>query len=128
MLQKSNLGEECWSEAAHQAEMLYNRTPTQEVPSTFKNLRGKKPSLHSVRVFECLTYARVPDALRKKLQDKAIRTALMGTTPGNQHKVLDLDSGDIYYVRHAQFNETVFLNYGTKLYTYEWPKALTANE
>lgn len=108
--------------------MLYNRTPTQDGNSTFEKLRGKNPDLRSVRVLRCLTYNCMPYSLRKNFQDKAIRKDLLGTTPEKQHKVLNLDNGDIYYVKHAQFNEIFFSKNEIKFDTYKFTRDLAANE
>lgn len=121
MLKRSNLGLENWPEAVPQEAMLYNRTPTKDKPSPFERLTGKKPDLSTIRKFGCLVYARIPPDKRTKLQDKALKMALLGTMPGKQHKLLDLDTGNIVYVRHAQFNETVFPKYGNHFDEYIWP-------
>jgi hypothetical protein len=58
-------------------------------------------------------YEKVPDEKRQKLFEKSIRTALLRCLPGLQYKVLDLDNGDMYHVRHIQFDETVLPHFGS---------------
>jgi hypothetical protein len=58
-------------------------------------------------------YAKVPDEKRQQLFETSIRTALLRSLPGLQYKVLDLDNGDIYHVRHTQLDETVFPHFGS---------------
>jgi hypothetical protein len=58
-------------------------------------------------------YAKVPDEKRQKLFEKSIRTALLRCLPGLQYKVLDINNGDIYHVRHTQFDEAVFPHFGS---------------
>jgi hypothetical protein len=39
-------------------------------------------------------------------------------SPGKQYKVLDLDNGDIHYVRHVKFDEHQFPAYGSRTGTF----------
>ncbi|MCI95854.1 hypothetical protein A2U01_0117153, partial [Trifolium medium] len=41
---------------------------------------GVKPSVHYFRVFGCLEYVHVPDAMRKKLDPKGIKCVHLGVS------------------------------------------------
>lgn len=70
----------------------------------FEAVHGHAPALSPIKIFGWLTFAQVPDEKRQKLFEKSIRTALLRCLPGRQYKVLDLDNGDIYHVRHAEID------------------------
>jgi hypothetical protein len=110
MLSLCNLGYEFWPTAVLHAAYLHNRTPSSTSGSVtpYERLYGRVPSLGNLRIFGCLAYAEVPDEKRKRLFEKSIRTALLECLPGMQYKVLDLDNGDIHYVRHVKFDEHQF--------------------
>jgi hypothetical protein len=116
MLLRCNLGYEFWPYAVLHSAYLHNRTPssTSGSVSPYERLYGRVPSLGNLRIFGCLAYAKVPDEKRKKLFEKSIRTPLLERLPGMQYKVLDLDNGDIHYVRCVKFDEHQFPAYGSR--------------
>jgi hypothetical protein len=116
MLLRGNLAYELWPYAVLHAAYLHNQTPSSTSGSftTYERLYGRVPSLGNLRIFGCLAYAKVPDEKRKTLFEKSIRTALLECLPGKQYKVLDLDNGDIHYVRRVKFDEHQFPPYGSR--------------
>ena len=116
MMLKANIGYEYWPEAIEYAVYLHNRTPPSrsEGATPYEKVYGKAPSLKDVRIYGCLAFGKVPEEKRKKLSEKSVRAALLQALPGKQYKLLDLDNGDVFYVRQAKFDETSFPSYGSK--------------
>jgi hypothetical protein len=110
MLLRFNLGYEFWPYAVLKAAYLHNRTPSSTSGSVtpYERLYGRVPSLRNLRIFGCLAYAKVRDEKTKKLFEMSIQKGLLECLPGMQYKVLDLDNGDIHYVRHVKFDEHQF--------------------
>jgi hypothetical protein len=107
MLLRCNLGYESRPYAVLHAAYLRNRTPSStsgSITPPYERLYGRVLTLGNLRIFGCPAYAKVPDKRMKKLFEnkKSIRTALLECLPGMQYKILDLDNGDIHYVRHVK--------------------------
>jgi hypothetical protein len=111
----SNIAFEYWPDAVCQVTYLHNRAPATKSGrvTPYQKVCGRIPSLGNIRIFGCLVYAKVADEKRKKLFEKAVKCALLQCLPGIQYKVLDLDNGDIYCVRDANFDETKFPFFGS---------------
>ena len=62
------------SEAVATAAYVRNRTTTKATNITpYEKWYNRKPDVTNLRVFGCVAYAHVPDALRQKLDKKARR-------------------------------------------------------
>ena len=61
---------------------VLNRSPTLAVKNVTPEeaWNGTKPSVKHFRVFGCIAYAHVPDAQRKKLDDKSIKCVHLGVS------------------------------------------------
>lgn len=112
MLRDAGLGQNYWPDAALQACRTLNRIPQKGLnnKSPYEVLTGRVPHLNGVKfkTFGCLTFVKVPSEKRKKLDEKSVPTIYLGTERGNHVKVLDPDNGNIYVVRHAKFDETIY--------------------
>jgi hypothetical protein len=71
-----------WPEAVIWATYVMNRSPTHAVKDITPEeaWNGMKPSVHYFIVFGCVAHAHIPDAQRKKLDDKSIRCVLLGVS------------------------------------------------
>jgi hypothetical protein len=72
MLKEKGLLKQFWAEAVACSMYLLNRCPTKSV----KNMTpqeawsGYKPSVAHLRIFGCVAYAQVPEAKRRKFDDR----------------------------------------------------------
>jgi hypothetical protein len=72
LLYQSGLPLSLWGEAVAHAAYLHNVTYCKALGmSPHEAFHGQTPNLSQLRTFGCLTYFRVPDELRKKLDPKA---------------------------------------------------------
>ena len=94
-------------EAMHTANYLKNRTPTKALgmKTSYEAWYGKQPDLSNLPVFGCIAFAHVPDVLRKKLDDKAVKLRFMG---GKGYRLMHEDNRRITYRREVTFNELCF--------------------
>ena len=87
MLVAKHLPNEYWGEAVATAIYIMNRCPT-------KSLKNKVPqeawigmnhSASHLKIFGCVAYAYVPDALRKKLGKKGQKCIFVGYSEDTKH-------------------------------------------
>lgn len=69
---KGRVPKKFWPEAVLWSIHVLNRSPTFSVQNmTLKKAwSGRKPTVDHFNVFQCTTYAHIPDVKRKKLDDK----------------------------------------------------------
>ncbi|MCI05270.1 retrovirus-related pol polyprotein from transposon tnt 1-94, partial [Trifolium medium] len=72
MVKHRNLPKSFWCEAVNAAVYVLNRCPTRKLKDKVPEevWSGKKPSVSHFRVFGALCYKHVPEAKRKKLDDR----------------------------------------------------------
>lgn len=82
MIMESKLDESSWEDAVLAAAYITNRTQSclERDKTPYKMWLGKKPYVGNMRVFGCITYARVPDCMRTKLEDKGLKCRFIGYT------------------------------------------------
>lgn len=80
MLAAKNVPKVLWPDVVVLATHILNRSPTLYVKDMTPEeaWSGVKPSVHHFKVFGCIAYSQVPDAQRKKLDDKSFRRILLG--------------------------------------------------
>ena len=111
MVGHARVGKAFWAEAVHTANYLKNRTPTKALgmKTPYEAWYGKQPDLSNLRVFGCIAFAHVPDVLRKKLDDKAVKLRFMGYSKGGKgYRLMHEDNRRITYRRAVTFNELCF--------------------
>ena len=111
MVAHAGVGKAFWAEAVHTANYLKNRTPMKALgmKTPYKAWYGKQPDLLNLRVFSCMAFAHVPDVLRKKLDDKAVKLRFMGYSKGGKgYRLMHEDNRRITYRRDVTFNELCF--------------------
>jgi len=82
MLSEKGVPKQFWPEALKWKIYVLNRSPTLAVKNVTPEeaWNGTKPSVKHFRVFGCIAYAHVPDAQRKKLDDKSIKCVHLGVS------------------------------------------------
>lgn len=70
---------ELWGEAVLCSTYLLNRLlPATSDSTPYELWYGRKPTVHHLRIFGCPAFAHVPDQLRRKLDQKATESVLVG--------------------------------------------------
>ena len=80
LLKAKKLPKQYWAEAVSCAVYLLNRCPTKSLQGVIPEeaWSGHKPSVTHLRVFGCVAYAKIPDARRRKLDDKSEKCIFVG--------------------------------------------------
>ncbi|MCO5589095.1 hypothetical protein L7F22_043061 [Adiantum nelumboides] len=86
MLKAKSLPHKLWMEAVACATHVLNRCPTRALKTItpYESWYDKKPSVSNLRVFGCLAYAHIPQQLRGKLDDKAVKCIFVGYSSGSK--------------------------------------------
>ena len=73
-----------WGEAVRHATYLINRVATRVLISKtpYEALKNKKPNVDHLRIFGCVSYAKVDTPHLKKLDDRSRALVHLGTEPG----------------------------------------------
>ncbi|MCO5587852.1 hypothetical protein L7F22_041804 [Adiantum nelumboides] len=114
MLKAKSLPHKLWMEAvACAAHVLMNRCPTCALkPITpYESWYDKKPSVSYLRVFGCLAYAHIPQQLRGKLDDKAVKCIFVGYSSGSKgYRLYNPATNKIFESRDVIFAKTIALS------------------
>ncbi|PNX61600.1 retrovirus-related Pol polyprotein from transposon TNT 1-94, partial [Trifolium pratense] len=80
MLAGKNVPKEFWPEAVNWSIHLINRSPTAAVENMTPEevWSSIKPSVKYFKIFGCIAYVHVPEAQRKKLDNKSIKCVFFG--------------------------------------------------
>ena len=103
MLKQKNLPKSLWGEVVSTAIYILNRCPTKQLKNKVPEevWSGKRPSVSHLKVFGSICYKHIPDARRRKLDDKSEPMILVGYhktgayrlfNPINQKIVLSRDT------------------------------------
>ena len=85
-----NLPNELWAEAVAYATYIQNRILSSKRKATpFETLLGKKPDVSHLRIFGSNAFIHVPDALRRKLDPKAVEGIFVEYCP-NKKRISNL--------------------------------------
>ncbi|MCO5555505.1 hypothetical protein L7F22_009050 [Adiantum nelumboides] len=86
MLKAKSLPHKLWMEAVACAAHVLNRYPTRALKTItpYESWYDRKPSVSYLRVFGCLAYAHIPQQLRGKLDDKAVKCIFVGYSSGSK--------------------------------------------
>ena len=109
MLSDSGLAKKFWAEALATACYLRNRSSTTAVKgmTPHEALYGEKPCVQNLKIFGCDAYAHVPKDERSKLDAKAQKCVLLGYgTETKGYRLLNQESGKLFYSRDVKFNES----------------------
>ena len=114
-----------WGEAIRHATYLINRIATRSLllQTPYEVLRRRKPNISHLRIFGCLSYAKVDKAHLRKLDDRSRMLVHLGTEPGSKaYRLFDVETRRIVVSRDVVFDETKGLNwkkYDAKVENYD---------
>ncbi|KAL1220949.1 Retrovirus-related Pol polyprotein from transposon RE1 [Cardamine amara subsp. amara] len=103
-----NVPKQYWGDAVMTACYLINRLPTVSLGSVspYEVLNKTKPSVDHLRVFGCICYVFIPDALRNKLEPKSIKCVFVGYSPTQKgYKCYNPTSKWVHISREVKFVE-----------------------
>ena len=108
LLAEKKIPNNFWPEAVNWVVHVLNRSPTLAVKymPPEEAWSGIKPSVEHFRVFGCVSHVHVPDAKRKKLEDKSFTCVLLGISEESKaYKLYDPISKRIVVSRDVKFEE-----------------------
>ncbi|KAL1220953.1 Retrovirus-related Pol polyprotein from transposon TNT 1-94 [Cardamine amara subsp. amara] len=103
-----NVPKQYWGDAVMTVCYLINRLPTVSLGSVSPHevVNKTKPSLDHLRVFGCICYVHVPDALRNKLEPKSVKCMFIGySTTQKGYKCYNPPTKRMYVSREVKFVE-----------------------
>ncbi|MCO5573934.1 hypothetical protein L7F22_027712 [Adiantum nelumboides] len=109
MLKAKSLPHKLWMEAVACAAHVLNRCPTRALKTItpYESWYDKKPSVSYLCVFGCLAYAHIPQQLRGKLDDKAVKCIFVGYSSGSKgYRLYNPATNKIFESRDVIFAET----------------------
>ncbi|MCO5601947.1 hypothetical protein L7F22_056073 [Adiantum nelumboides] len=109
MLKAKSLPHKLWMEAVACAAHVLNRCPTRALKTItpYESWYDRKPSVSYLRVFGCLAYAHIPQQLRGKLDDKAVKCIFVGYSSGSKgYRLYNPATNKIFESRDVIFVET----------------------
>ena len=120
MMAKAGLPEKYWAEAVSTAAYLKNRVPTRSVAekkTPYEKWYGRKPNVSHLRVFGCMAYAYIPDAIRDgKLSKKAQRLRFIGySNQAKAYRLINESTSKVIIRRDVIFNELDFQDDSSKV-------------
>lgn len=106
MLDSSGLDKSFWAEAANTAVHTLNVTGTSSVAdkTPWELWTGESVDMSQFHSFGCTVYAHVPDQLRKKLDQKAVKCLFMGYGVNKKgYRLFDLNKREVITARDCIF-------------------------
>ncbi|GAU16794.1 hypothetical protein TSUD_200370 [Trifolium subterraneum] len=82
MMAGKDIPKEFWPEAVNWAIYVLNRSPTNAIPDKTPEEAWSsiKPTVKHFKIFGCIAYTHIPDAQRKKLDDKSLKCIFLGVS------------------------------------------------
>lgn len=107
LLISSDLPNKFWAEAIHHANETFNMINKEEnVPSPYEIMFEKSPN-YDFHTFGCKVYLKIPDEIRKKLDEKAELMQYLGPDKKSKgHRVLN-SNGAVKISRDVKFVENL---------------------
>ena len=86
MMFHAGMPKQFWAEAIHTATYVHNRSPTSSLKEVtpFERFFGQKPDVSNLRVFGCIAFKHIPDAKRRKLDNKSCKCVFVGYPEGTK--------------------------------------------
>ncbi|MCO5574939.1 hypothetical protein L7F22_028734 [Adiantum nelumboides] len=109
MLKAKSLPHKLWMEVVACAAHVLNRCPTCALKTItpYESWYDKKPSVSYLCVFGCLAYAHIPQQLRGKLDDKAVKCIFVGYSSGSKgYRLYNPARNKIFESHDVNFAET----------------------
>lgn len=96
-------------EAIRHATYIINRVATRVLVNVtpYEAYKGRKPRLDHVRVFGCVSYAKIEKGHMRKLDDRSRLLIHLGTEPGSKaYRLLDPINRKVVVSRDVIFDES----------------------
>ena len=109
IMKHMNIPNYLWGEAVRHATYLINRVGTRslENQTPYEALKKRKPNVEHLRVFGCVSYAKVEAPHLRKLDDRSRILVYLGTEPGSKaYRLLDPTARKIIVSRDVAFDES----------------------
>src|ERR1043165_3690435 len=107
MQKQKNSPKSLWGEVVSAAVYILNRCPTKilknKVPEEVWS--GKRPSVSHLKVSRSMCYKHIPDARRRKLDDKSEPMILVGYHKTGAYRFFNLDNENIVLSRDIVIDE-----------------------
>ncbi|MCO5588812.1 hypothetical protein L7F22_042772 [Adiantum nelumboides] len=110
MLKAKSLLHKLWMEAVACAAHVLNKCPTRALKTItpYESWYDRKPSVSYLCVFGCLAYAHIPQQLRGKLDDKAVKCIFVGYSSGSKgYRLYNPTTNKIFESRDVIFAKTI---------------------
>ncbi|MCO5613213.1 hypothetical protein L7F22_067489 [Adiantum nelumboides] len=110
MLKAKSLPHKLWMEAVAYVAHVLIKCPTHALKNInpYEAWYDRKPSVSYLRVFGCLAYAHIPQQLRGKLDDKAVKSIVVGYSSGSKgYRLYNPTTNTIFESRDVIFAETI---------------------
>ncbi|KAL3533477.1 hypothetical protein ACH5RR_006998 [Cinchona calisaya] len=108
MMHSKNMPKSFWAEAVSCTIYVLNRSLRRcnYGRTPYETWIGKKPHISHLKVFGSLAYAHVPDALRKKLDDKAEKCIFLGYSHETKgYELFNPDTRKVIICRDVTFDQ-----------------------
>nr|GEU94492.1 zinc finger, CCHC-type [Tanacetum cinerariifolium] len=108
MIKATNMPQNFWAEAVRHAIYILNSVPTKALEdiTSYEAIKQRKPNLKNLRVFGCITYAKVPSQHLTKLDDRSSRMVYLGNEQGSKtYRLFDPTTQRICVSRDVNFKE-----------------------
>lgn len=108
ILKHMNLPNYLWGEAIRHATYIINRVATRVLvlQTPYKAYKGRKPNLDHIRVFGCVSHAKIDTHRLMKLDDRSRALVYLGTEPGSKaYRLLDPVNRKVVVSRDVIFEE-----------------------
>lgn len=110
LIMQAGMDKMFWEDAVYMAAYITNRTQSYLVKdkTPYELWFDRKPNVSNMRVFGCIAYARVPDALRSKLDNKGVKCRFIGYTE-NGYRLWQEEENRLIHSRNVVFDENNFV-------------------
>nr|GEW44664.1 zinc finger, CCHC-type [Tanacetum cinerariifolium] len=106
MMKATNMPQNFWAKAARHATYILNSVPTKALEdfTPYKAIKQRKPNLENLRVFGCISYAKVPSQRLRKLDDRSTKMVYLGNEQGlKAYRLFDPTTQRICVSRDVKF-------------------------
>lgn len=109
LLKYMNVPNFLWGEAVRHETYLINHVATRTLVSEtpYESFKGRRPNVEHLRVFVCISYAKIEAPHLRKLDDRSRTLVHLGTEQGSKaYHPLDPTTQRIVVSRDVVFDET----------------------
>lgn len=116
MLKTKNLPKKFWAEAVSTSVYLLNRCPIKRLEDKTPEevWSGTRPSVSHLRIFGSICYKHIPDAIKRKLDDKSEKLIFLGYHSTGAYRVFNPQTQKLVLSRDLKFDEGQSWNWSDK--------------